>query len=108
MAPDSQKNQFKQQIESEEMILKTKILEARSQFAKKVKKARQEADEEYQVKLKDNEKKKTNLFAQTEIRFNNLVKELEKVEENTFQEIERKYEQRGKEVLNKLLDDILP
>ncbi len=51
---------------------------------------------------------KAEFFSKAEIRFNDLVKDLEKVEETTFLEIGRKYEQREEEVLNKLLDDILP
>ncbi len=108
MAPDSPKNEYRRLIESEEMILKTKILEARSEFAKKVNKARLEANNDYQVKLKELDEMKAEFFSKAEIRFNDLVKDLEKVEETTFLEIGRKYEQREEEVLNKLLDDILP
>lgn len=108
MGQDSPKNHLKDQIESEEMILKTKVLEVRSQVAKKIENAQQEADIDFQKRLKEIEKKQTGSTTQTETKFKKLVQELENEEKNTLQEIRTKYKQREDEIINNLLKQILP
>jgi vacuolar-type H+-ATPase subunit H len=108
MVQDFPKNHLKEQIESEEMILKAKVLEVRSQVAKKIKKAQQESDKTYQKKLKEINEKKEEQISHIDSRFKEYVKEIEDSEERTFREITTKYEQREEEVINKLLKNILP
>ena len=108
MGQDSPKNLLKDQIESEEMILKAKVLEVRSQVAKKIKNAQQEADIDFQKRLKEIEKKRIGTTTQTETKFKKIVQELEKEEKSTLQEIDTKYKQREEEIINNLLKQILP
>ena len=108
MVQDSPKNNLKEQIESEEMILKAKILEVRTQVAKKIKKAQQDSDKTYQMKLKEIVKRKEEQISQIDARFKEYVNKIEDSEERTFQEITTKYEQREEEVISKLLKYILP
>ncbi len=108
MVQDSPKNHLKEQIESEEMILKAKALEVRSQVAKKIKKAQQDSDKTYQMKLREINKRKEEQISHIDAKFREYVKKIEESEEGTFQEITTKYEQREKEVISKLLKNILP
>ena len=108
MVQDSPKNHLKGQIESEEMLLKAKVLEVRSQVAKKIKKAQQDSDETYQMKLKEINERKEEQISQFESKFVEYVKKIESSEERTLHEINTKYEQREEEVIKKLLKNILP
>jgi len=108
MVQDSQKNNHKIQIESEEMLSKAKVLEVRSQVAKKIKKAQLDSDETYQMKLKEINERKEEQVSQIESKFVEYVKEIESSEERTLQDINTKYEQREEEVIKKLLKNILP
>ena len=108
MVKDSPKNNLKVQIESEEMLSKAKVLEVRSQVAKKINKAQQDGEETYQMKLKEINDRKNEQVSHFESKFNEYVEKIEALEERTFQEITTKYEQREEEVINKLLKNILP
>jgi hypothetical protein len=108
MVQDSPKNHLKEQIESEEMILKTKFLEVRSQVAKKIEKAQQDSDKTYQMRLKEIDERKAEQISHIDSRFREYVKTIEDIEERTFQEIITKYEQREEEIITKLLKNILP
>jgi len=108
MVQDSQKNNHKMQIESEEMLSKAKVLEVRSQIAKKIKKTQLDSDETYQMKLKEINERKEEQVSQIESKFVEYVKEIESSEERTLQDINTKYEQREEEVIKKLLKNILP
>ena len=102
------KNPLKDQIESEEMIFKSKVLNTRSQVYKRIDKAQKEANEEYQLKLKEIEAKKEDYRRQNENKFQELVKTIEKEEEMIFQKITQKYDQREKDVIENILKSILP
>ncbi|WP_455143493.1 hypothetical protein [Candidatus Hodarchaeum mangrovi] len=108
MVENYPKNHLKEQIESEEMIFKTKVLDVRSQVYKKIEKAQKNADKDYQMKLKEIEAKKENYRTQLENDFKKLVNSIEKEEEIIFQEINEKYKQREEEVIEKILKSILP
>lgn len=108
MVQDSPKNHLKEQIESEEMILKTKFLEVRSQAAKKIEKAQQDSDKTYQMRLKEIDERKAEQISHIDSRFREYIKTIEDLEERTFQEILIKYEQREEEIITKLLKNILP
>ncbi len=108
MVQDSPKNHLKGQIESEEMLLKAKILEVRSQVAKKIKEAQQDSDKTYQMKLKEINERKEEQISHINSKFRDFVKNIEESEERTFQEINSKYEEREEEIINKLLKNILP
>ena len=108
MVQDSPKNNHRMQIESEEMLSKAKVLEVRSQVARKIKKAKQDSDETYQMKLIEINDRKEKQISNIESKFNEYVIRVEALEERTFQEITTKYEQREEEVIKKLLKHILP
>lgn len=108
MVQDSPKINHKTQIESEEMLSKAKVLEVRSEVAKKIKKAQLDSDETYQMKLKEINERKEEQISQIESKFVEYVKEIESSEERTLQDINTKYEQREEEVIKKLLKNILP
>jgi len=108
MAQDYPKNQLKEEIESKEMIFKTKVLDVRSQVYKKIEKAQKDAEKDYQLKIEEIETKKEKYRIQVENEFKELVKTIEKEEDKIFQEINTKYEQRENEVIDKILKSILP
>ena len=108
MVQDSPKNHLKEQIESEEMLLKTKVLEVRSQVAKKIKKAQLDGDKTYQMKLNEINERKEEQISHIDTKFREFVKNIEESEERTFQEINSKYEEREEEIVNRLLKNILP
>ena len=108
MTQDSPENHLKEKIESEEMLLKAKVLEARSQAAKEIQNAKQDSDKTYLKKLREIKKKKEENIVSLEAKFKKYVIDTEKIEERSFQEITKKYEQKEGEVIKKLLERILP
>jgi hypothetical protein len=101
-------DRFKQQIENEEIILKTETLEARHQVAKQIIEAQDIAEQDYIAELEKLERLRKDLITRTETKFKALMNDLERFENETFKEISEKYEQRKKEAIDKVLETITP
>ncbi|MFX0172420.1 MAG: hypothetical protein ACFE9L_10900 [Candidatus Hodarchaeota archaeon] len=101
-------DRFRQQIENEEIVLKTETLEARHQVAKQIIEAQDIAEQDYTAELEKLEILRKNLITRTETKFKALLNDLERIENEAFQEISEKYEQRKKEAIDKLLETITP